>query len=259
MLSRLLTIREQVLLGGFGVALALGAGALVWYHSWGPGAKAAGEWVAQGPEMAAVVEGDSRGMGAASELEITLPQAPATEGQVIPSLPEITVTVRGAVVHEGVLRFSPGARVYDAVESAGGAADGADLSDINLSAKLLDGTTLIIPYTPYGPGPSHPSRFGPVPDASLNPPAYTLSGQGGSAIAGGAGAGGGAATGGARININTASSSTLETLPGIGPSFAQRIIAYREQGPFRSIEELMEVSGIGEKRFAAVQDLVTVE
>lgn len=257
MLSRMLTIREQLLLGGFGAALVLGASALVWYHSWGPGAKASGEWINQVPEESLALDtGLASGVGA-SETEIILPEARADASYILPPLPGISVTVRGAVVHEGVFDFGPNARVHEALEAAGGALKSADLSDLNLSARLVDATTLIVPYNPYGPGPTRESRFGPLPHASLNPAVYTLSGQG---VAAAGGSGGGApGSSGPLINLNTAGSAELETLPGIGPSFAQRIIAYREQGPFQSIQELMEVSGIGEKRFEAVRDMVTVE
>jgi competence protein ComEA len=141
----------------------------------------------------------------------------------------IVVHVAGAVLRPGVYTVPAGARVGDALAAAGGAASGADVNAINLARPLSDGERVWIP------------RKGETP-----PPEP------------GGGAGGSGSSGG-KVNINTASAAELETLPGIGPALAQRIVDYRTQhGPFRTVRDLMKVTGIGEKKFAAIEEHVTV-
>jgi competence protein ComEA len=142
----------------------------------------------------------------------------------------ILVDVAGWVRRPGVYEFVPGARVIDAIEAAGGARSGAALEALNLAAPLVDGTQILVP------------KRGQAPP---------------SAAAGAAGAG--TAAGGGLINVNTASAAELETLPGIGEVLAQRIIDHRtEHGPFASVDDLLDVSGIGEVTLAEIRDLVTV-
>jgi competence protein ComEA len=141
----------------------------------------------------------------------------------------LVVHVAGAVVRPGVYEFPAGARVGDAVRAAGGAIATADVDAINLARPLSDGERVYVP------------RKGEAPPATD-----------------GSGGGGGGGTG-AKININTASVAELDTLPGIGPALAQRIVDYRTQhGPFRTIRDLLRVEGIGEKKFNGLKDLVTV-
>jgi len=142
-----------------------------------------------------------------------------------------TVHVAGAVRRPGVYRLAGDARVADAVDRAGGAERGADLTAVNLAAEIKDGRQIIVP-------------------------------EQGAAAAGGMPAAGGASTPGAPatpINLNTATLEQLDTLEGIGPGLAQRILTYRdEQGGFGDVEELGQVPGIGEKRLAALRERVTV-
>ncbi len=147
-----------------------------------------------------------------------------------PSPSPILVDVAGWVRRPGVYELAPGARVIDAIEAAGGARSGAALEALNLAAPLTDGTQILVP------------KRGEAPAAAT----------GGTTGAGTAGSGG-------LINVNTASASELEALPGIGEVLAQRIVDHRtEHGPFASVEDLLDVSGIGEAILEDIRDLVTV-
>ena len=156
----------------------------------------------------------------------------------------VTVHVAGAVQDPGVYRLATGARVDDALRSAGGPRERADLTAVNLAARLEDGRQVIVP-----------ERAAAVP-TSASPGAA-------GAQSAGASTAGAAATGavppGAPINLNTATLEQLDTLDGVGPGIAQRILDYREQhGGFSRVEELGEVPGIGAKRLATLTPLVTV-
>jgi competence protein ComEA len=158
---------------------------------------------------------------------------------------EVIVHVAGAVTTPGVVTLPAGARVSDAIEAAGGLLSDADTVRINLARPLQDGEQLLVLRVGEEP-PAYPGGAGSgVPD-----------GTGADAGPGG-GANGG--TGGGPIDLNTASQQQLETLPGIGPAIAGRIVQHREQhGPFRQPGDLRDVSGIGEKRFQDLADLITV-
>ena len=137
------------------------------------------------------------------------------------------VYVSGAVKTPGVFTLSPGSIVRDAIDMAGGFADGADLSSVNLAARLSDGQQVQVSLT----GELRPNR---TPQA-----AATLSGP---------------------VNINTASASELEALPGIGPVLSQIIIQYRqEHGPFRTVDALLLVPGIGPATLEKIRGLVTLD
>ena len=144
----------------------------------------------------------------------------------------IVVDVVGAVVEPGVYRLATGARVGDAIEEAGGFSPRVDASrvaaELNLAATLQDGAQVRVPSRDETPAP----------------------------IGGGGGTGGG--SGGGLINVNTASQSELETLPGIGPVTAGKIMASRATAPFGSIEELRERGLVGEQTFEDIRALVTV-
>jgi competence protein ComEA len=141
---------------------------------------------------------------------------------------EIQVHVAGEVAAPGVYRVARGARVLDAVELAGPLAT-ADLHALNLAAPLQDGQRVLVPRM----------RTAEPSDGAFAAGAWVRDDP--------------------RVNINTADRRELETLPGIGPALADRIIKYREQhGPFMSVDDLVNVPGIGEKRLEQLRDLVTV-
>lgn len=162
------------------------------------------------------------------------------------------VHVLGAVRRSGVVELPASSRVGDALERAGGATDDADLDRLNLARVLTDGERL---YVPRVGQQEVPEALGPVADGAAAGPT--------AAAAAGAGSGGGSAgTGGegsAVVDLNTADQTALETLPGIGPGLAGRIIAWRdEHGRFTAVEDLLDVSGIGDVRFAELRDRVRV-
>jgi competence protein ComEA len=143
--------------------------------------------------------------------------------------PEIVVLVdvAGWVREPGVYEFTEGARVIDAIDAAGGARPGALLQALNLAAPLADGTQVLVP------------REG---QEGVAPPPVS-----GGAVAGGL------------VNVNTATATELEELPGIGEVIAQAIVDYRtENGPFASVDQLLDVSGIGDATLEDIRDLVSV-
>ncbi|MFJ4896847.1 helix-hairpin-helix domain-containing protein [Streptomyces sp. NPDC088727] len=146
----------------------------------------------------------------------------------------IVVDVSGKVRRPGIHRLPSGARVTDALEAAGGVRPGVDLDGLNRARVLVDGEQILVGAPP---------------------------GTGAAGGAGGAGGGGagttatGPATG--PVSLSGATADQLETLPGVGPVLAQHIVDYRTQhGGFRSVDELHEVTGIGDRRFADLQPLV---
>jgi competence protein ComEA len=177
-------------------------------------------------------------------------QVSATASTAVDNAPKgparIAVHVAGAVARPGVIELSAGARVIDAVEAVGGAPPDADLDRLNLAAKLVDGQRVFVPKA----GQADP---GVVPGSVGGGQADGTGGADGSGTpAGGALAGG-------KLNLNTATQAQLEELPGIGPAYAQAIIAERQRrGGFTSVNELRSVRGIGDKRFAQLAPLVTV-
>jgi len=148
----------------------------------------------------------------------------------VPTERPIVVHVSGAVPRPGVYALPKGARVQDVIAAAGGFLAEADKEFINLARLLEDGERLDIPFA---------EGFSPViPTAQpiVVEPTSDL------------------------VNINTASSFQLESLPGIGPTTAAKIIDYREEnGPFRTIEDIKNVSGIGTGIFERIKDMITVE
>lgn len=163
------------------------------------------------------------------------------------------VHVAGAVKKPGVYALPSWARVIDAVKKAGGAAPTADLDAINLADKIEDGEQIRIP-TRGRPQALDSHRPTPEPDAV---PA-TVGGRSTARYPFAAGAVELQAAGAGPVNLNSASREQLDSLPGIGPATADRIVAYREEhGPFVRPEDLMNVQGIGEVRFAQLRSLVT--
>jgi competence protein ComEA len=143
----------------------------------------------------------------------------------------VVVHVAGAVRNAGVYRLRAGARVNDALARAGGATPRADLSQVNLAAKVEDGRQVLVPRRV-----ATPAAAPAAPTGTAAPGQPTVA-----------------------VNLNTATLEQLDTLPGVGPATAQKILDYREQhGGFGSVDELGEVPGIGDVRLAALRDLVRV-
>lgn len=144
----------------------------------------------------------------------------------------VVVDVRGAVESAGVYTLPPGARIHDAVVAAGGFAATADLSTVNLARRLRDGEVVSIPDLQVAGSALTPgaSDGGTSNEESLS-----------------------------RININTATAKELESLPGVGEVTSARIISYRDQnGPFRSVDDLIHVEGISDRTIDGFRDVVTI-
>jgi competence protein ComEA len=147
---------------------------------------------------------------------------------------EVVVAVAGRVRRPGLVRLPAGARVADALEAAGGVLPGTDPAFLNLARRVTDGELIVVGVTPP-PGAAAPG--GPVAPAGTP----------------------GVAGPGAKINLNTATVTQLDTLPGVGPVLAQRIIDHRDRhGGFRSVGELRQVDGIGDARYEQLKELVVV-
>ncbi|MFE6754804.1 helix-hairpin-helix domain-containing protein [Streptomyces sp. NPDC057684] len=175
---------------------------------------------------------EAAGSSAAGQEPDTGPSAPAASaagGAAGASGAGIVVDVSGKVRSPGIHRLPAGSRVADALRAAGGIRPGVDPTGINRARLLADGEQVVV-GAPGAPGGI---------------------GSGGSAGSAGAAAAAGP------IGLNTATAEQLDTLPGVGPVLAQHIIDYRtEHGGFRSVEELREVNGIGDRRFSDLQNLV---
>jgi competence protein ComEA len=141
----------------------------------------------------------------------------------------VFVHVTGRVRRPGILELPAGSRVADAVGAAGGVTAGADLDRVNLARRLTDGEQVHVPAQgePIVAAPPGPGGTG---DPAAGQP----------------------------IDLNTATLEQLQSLPGIGEVTAERIIAHREQQPFRSVEDLLDVPGIGERKLEDIRDLVVV-
>ncbi|CAM2894996.1 ComEA family DNA-binding protein [Corynebacterium falsenii] len=173
---------------------------------------------------------------------------PTPSGQAPDGSPtEVVVSVQGMVSRPGLLRASADQRVGEAIDLAGGPHPQARLHNINLAERVTDGMQITVTDSgsevryPGAAGQAHPGGNG-TPGASGSPPAHGM---------GGPGAGG--------VSINTADARLLESLPGVGPATAQAIVAHRDShGPFTSVEQLMEVKGIGPAKFEAIKDAITL-
>lgn len=185
--------------------------------------------------VALVVATSSSGAGTVEGPETGLGGSPAAS--IAPAFGEVVVDVAGAVARPGLYRLGTGARVGDAIDAAGGFGPRVDVDrvgrELNLAATLSDGDQVRVP-----------SRD----DPSAAP-------GGGGAGGGGAGAGGGGS--GGLVNLNTATQSELEALPGIGPVTAEKIIAARDEAPFRSVDELRARGLVGDKTFESIRALVS--
>jgi len=157
------------------------------------------------------------------------PQPPPGTPMASPSATAVVVDVAGKVRHPGVVHLPPGSRVVDAIDAAGGTKPGAPTGALNLARVLIDGEQIVV-------------------GASTAPAAVPPSGA----------ASPGAPTG-STVSLNTATEEQLDTLPGVGPVLAKRILDYRTQhGGFRTVDELRDVTGIGPKRFADLKPEVTL-
>ena len=158
--------------------------------------------------------------------------------QVTEEVVEIAVHITGEVKKQGLIYLKEGSRVADAIEKAGGETENADLSQINLAYVLQDGQKIYVPnknekISQYITGNS--GNNGTEENNNINSKEDK------------------------KVNINTANQSELDSLPGIGPSIAQKIIDYREEnGNFKTIEELQNVKGIGDAKYEEIKDRVTV-
>lgn len=152
------------------------------------------------------------------------------------SAAEAYVDVDGAVVRPGVYRLKDGARVSQAIDAAGGLTVEADVTGLNRASKITDGQKIYVPTV--GEQQAAAAVGGAESSAATTPGAGSSSGL---------------------VNINTASAAELQTLSGIGPSMAQSIIDERtKNGAFASVDDLMRVSGIGEKKLAKIKDCICV-
>jgi competence protein ComEA len=165
------------------------------------------------------------------------PQGVAITLRPAPTPAPLVVDVEGAVAAPGVYLLPSASRVQDALDAAGGLLPEAASQNLNLAAPLTDGQRLWVAAAPQGTEPAQNPSVSRAPQGGID-----IS-QGGAAL----------------IDISTATQSELESLPGIGPSLASSIVAYREEhGPFASIEDIQNVSGIGPAKFEKIRSLITV-
>ena len=171
--------------------------------------------------------------------------SPKPKGTVI--IPDIKVYIRGEVKSPGLYKISADTRLIELIEIAGGETENADLNKLNLAAFLTDGTTLVIPAVgseeEIDPiiAMTNQSIYEPETKPAQTPTSSKKITSG-------------------TININTAPASELMRLPGVGQATADKIINYRiSSGGFKQIEEIMNVSGIGEKTFEKMKQFITVE
>jgi competence protein ComEA len=208
-------------------------------------------WAERSTSVPDVAPGSSRSVqvvgGEATTVAIPGGATAATSrsGTVTGSVPvmppagaELVVHVVGQVVRPGLVRLRQGARLADAIAAAGGARPGADLAALNLARLVIDGEQIRVP----------------------RPGEVLASGSGVAGPPGSAGGAGGSPSGsGAPLSLNSADVAALDALPGVGPVLAQRIIDWRTaHGRFTSVDELGEVSGIGDKLLAQLRPRVTL-
>lgn len=157
---------------------------------------------------------------------------------------KIIVHVSGAVKNEGIVELEEGARVANAIEKAGGVRDDAYTKDINYALKLEDGMKIYVPTIEESKQEKEEVNINSESSNYIISSNNTKTNEN---------------SNGQKVNINNADESELDELPGVGPSTAQKIIQYRkENGKFKSIDELKNVSGIGEAKFQKIKDLICV-
>ncbi|NMB09430.1 MAG: hypothetical protein GX982_01905 [Tissierellia bacterium] len=153
----------------------------------------------------------------------------------------ILIHITGEVKSPGIVKLQEGDRIIDAIEKAGGLTSKADQSSINLAQKLFDEDKVNIPEV---------GQNIEDPNTSIE-----VVSQGSGVVESGNSSG---SSGSGKININNASKEELKTLPGVGEATSQKIIDYRESSKFTTPEDIMKVSGIGEKKFEAIKEMITV-
>lgn len=152
----------------------------------------------------------------------------------------IKIHISGEVKYNGIIELEEGARIDDAIKTAGGLTEDADISEVNLAYELLDGQKLYIP-----------SKIAGADDSVC--PQIIISENGEEIIEK-------SQNDNSKININIATQTELETLPGIGPSTAYKIIQYREKnGKFKMVEELKKIAGIGENKYKQIENFVEIK
>jgi competence protein ComEA len=166
------------------------------------------------------------------------PRGQAVPLEPAPTTPPLTIYITGGINQPGVYTLPPDSRLKDAVQAASGASPSADMSAVNLAALLHDGEHLAIPLL----GPPTPTdavgKSSGSPNATPSP-AYSAEKP---------------------LNINSASQAELENLPGLGPTRASAIVAYRDaHGPFARIEDIQNVPGIGPTTFEHLKTLITAQ
>jgi competence protein ComEA len=215
--------------------VALLAGGVVWVratpHLAGPagGQDAAGSPAQTLPRVPSAGPGGG-GSGASAAAGADGPSVGGADGSgAVGDDGRVAVHVAGRVRRPGLVRLPAGSRVQDAIRAAGGSTSGADLDAVNLARRLTDGEQLLVPG-PGDPPPPPPGGAGPNSGAAPSAP----------------------------LDLNSATLEQLDALPGVGEVTAGRIIAYRSAHPFTAVDELLEVPGIGQRRFDQLKDLVTV-
>lgn len=172
--------------------------------------------------------------GSAANASLSVSSVSSVSPSVSASSAGLVIDVAGDVRKPGIYRLPAGSRVYQAVRAAGGALPGTDTTGLNMAAPLSDGEQIIV----GGP----PGSGGTV----LAPQPGTAPGEGGAGSSG-------------PVSLNSATQEQLESLPGVGPVLAQKILDWRtEHGRFSSVDELRQVPGIGEVKFAALKSRVTL-
>lgn len=158
---------------------------------------------------------------------------------------KIIVHVSGAVQNEGVIELEENSRIADAIEKAGGFREDAYTKDVNLAYKLEDGMKIYIPTIEEKENEKTKVIVESNIETENNNSSYSNASDGKNTNS--------------KVNINTASKEELDTLPGIGPSTAEKIINYRkEKGKFKSIEEIKDVSGIGDSKYENIKDMIEI-
>ena len=155
----------------------------------------------------------------------------------------VIIHITGSVKNPGIVKLKEGSRIEDAIESAGGLTENADITKVNLAYVVEDGTKIKIPSASeedIGDEDIIDSKSGDNIIIEENTVSSNNSTQ--------------------TININKATEKEFETLPGIGPSLASKIIEYRNQnGKFESIEDIKNINGIGDNKYEKIKDLITVK